>query len=134
MIGRCSKMQMLSWDQEIGLCDGIPYDIDFLQDFSRMSVHGFLLTNASAADLIKAIDYLAGKTASPSAGYFPQKDNGRYDEEMSPSEFALLIEKVSKQIDREEKWEKRCRKVKAKDANHNFDLICEDLLGDLYYE
>ena len=122
---------MLSWDQEIGLCDGIPYDIDFLQDFSRMSVHGFLLTNASVANLIKAIDYLAGKTASPSAGYFPQKDNGRYDEEMSPSEFALLIKKVSKQIDQEEKWEKRRRKVKAKDAWYNFARAYEDITGEV---
>ena len=131
VIGLCSKMQTLSLEQEDRLCDGICYDIDFFQNFQSMYVEGLLITDVPVANLTEAIDYLTSETASPSAGYFPQKDNGRYDEEMSPSEFALLIEKVSKQIDREEKWEKRRRKVKAKDAWYNFARAYEDITGEV---
>ena len=131
VIGLCSKMQTLSWAQENSLLDGICYDIDFSQDFQSMYVEGLLITDVPVARLIKAIDDLTSKTANPSAGYFPQKDNGRYDEEMSPSEFALLIKKASKQIDQKEKWEKRYHKVKAKDAWYNFARAYEDITGEV---
>lgn len=124
-------MQTLSWAQENSLFDGICYDIDFSQNFQSMYVEGQLITDVPVDRLIKAIDYLTSKTVSPFAGYFPQKDNGRYDEEMSPSEFALLIKKASKQIDQKEKWEKRCQKVKAKDAWDNFALAVEMITGEI---
>ena len=74
VIGQCDTMQTITWDEELNLLDGIPYDINFFQDFSNMYVEGLLLTGVLVTNLIEAIDYLVSKTASPSAGYFPQKD------------------------------------------------------------
>ena len=61
VIGRCSKMQTLSLDQAVSLCDGICYDIDFSQNFQSMYVKGLLTTDVPVANLIEAIDYLPGK-------------------------------------------------------------------------
>lgn len=33
VIGACTKMQTTSWEDEMKLMDGIPYMIDFFQDF-----------------------------------------------------------------------------------------------------
>lgn len=35
VIGRCAKMQTLSWDEMIKRVNGVPYRIDFYQDFPR---------------------------------------------------------------------------------------------------
>ena len=133
MIGRYNKMQTLSLDQEVSLWDGICYDIDFFQDFS-LYLMGQRLTDRTVVNLIELIETLLSETASPSAGYFPQKDNGQYGDESSPIDWDLIYKTKRKERKQEKKWKKTHGKIKAKDANHNFDLICEDLLGDLYYE
>ena len=99
-----------------------------------MYVEGLLLTDVLVTNLIEAIDFLVSKTASPSAGYFPQKDNGRYGDESNPIDWDWIYKKMRKERKQEKKWKKTHGKIKAKDANHNFDRICENLLGDLYYE
>ena len=111
--------------------DGIPYDINFFQDFSSMYVEGLLLTGVLVTNLIEAIDYLVSKTASPSAGYFPQKGNDRYVSESSHFDWDYFEEQQKRERKQEKKWKKTHRKIKSKDANYNFDLIYEDLLGDL---
>ena len=106
VIGLCSKMQTLSLEQEDRLCDGICYDIDFFQNFQSMYVEGLLITDVPVARLIKVIDYLTNKTVSPSAGYFPQKENDRYGDEDSHFDWDWFFEQQKKERKREKNGEK----------------------------
>ena len=47
-------MQTVSWEDEIKLCDGIPYDIDFAQDFSTIYLDGQLLADMPFTSIIEA--------------------------------------------------------------------------------
>lgn len=131
VIGRCSKMQALSWDQEVSLCDGIYYDIDFSQTFQSMYVEGLLITDVSVANLTEVIDDLTSKIVSPSAGVFPQKENDQYDEESFRNALELATTKARKEIKQEKKWKKTHEKIKKKDAWHNFVLAYEDITGEV---
>ena len=71
-----------------------------------MYVEGLLITDVPVARLIKAIDYLTSKTVSPSAGYFPQKENDRYGDEDSHFDWDWFFEQQKKERKREKNGEK----------------------------
>ena len=126
MIGRCNKMQTLSLGQEVSLWDGICYDIDFFQDFS-LYLMGQRLTDRTVANLIETIVALLSETASPSAGYFPPKDNDQYDEKSICEVWTLADKEARKAI----KQKKKHRKIKPKDAWDNYARIIEDITGEI---
>ncbi len=49
-------MQTISWEDEINLIDGIPYNIDFYQDFSTIYLNEELLIKMSIASIIEFIN------------------------------------------------------------------------------
>lgn len=55
-------MQTISWDDEIKLIDGIPYYIDFYQDFSAMRLNGHLVADLPVASIIEFISNLKAET------------------------------------------------------------------------
>ena len=91
-----------------------------------MYVEGLLLTGVLVTNLIEAIDYLVNKTASPSAGYFPQEDNGRYDGESNTIDWDSVFKKARKEI----KQEKKRDKVHPKVEWNKFALAYENITGE----
>lgn len=56
MIGACAKTQTLSLDEEMRLIEGIPYNLDFFQDFSVRQLSGKTIEDISSLDLWMMID------------------------------------------------------------------------------
>ena len=49
-------MQSISLDEEIELIEGIPYDIDFYQDFSAVCLNGQPISDMTVASIIEFLD------------------------------------------------------------------------------
>ena len=56
MIGACAKTQTLSLDEEIRLAEGVPYNLDFFQDFSGKKLNGQAIEDISSLDLWMMVD------------------------------------------------------------------------------
>ena len=55
MIGLCATTQIISWDQETKLWDGVPFDINFSQDFSVACIDGRALTGIPMDEVFRAL-------------------------------------------------------------------------------
>ena len=56
VIGACAKTQTLSLDEEIRLTEGVPYNLDFFQDFSGRQLNGKTIEDISSLDLWMMVD------------------------------------------------------------------------------
>lgn len=56
VIGACAKTQTLSLDEEIRLAEGVPYNLDFFQDFSGKKLNGQAIEDISSLDLWMMVD------------------------------------------------------------------------------
>ena len=55
VIGLCATTQIISWDQETKLWDGVPFDINFSQDFSVACIDGRALTGIPMDEVFRAL-------------------------------------------------------------------------------
>lgn len=55
VIGRCAKMQTLSWEDELQLLDGVPYNIDFSRGMSIEVPEGTMLRDVPVSSIVGAI-------------------------------------------------------------------------------
>ena len=56
IMGACIKTQTILWDDEIKLIDGLPYNINFYQDFSTMRLNGHLVIDMPVSSIIEFIN------------------------------------------------------------------------------
>ena len=130
MIGRCEKMQKLTWDKVIRRCDGVPYDINFDQDFSSLYVVVVErpITEIPVTALIETARLLLDQASDLS------KIDDPYYRQRRPS--MSVIERAEQQrrneLKREKKWRKKYPKPKSpKEAFRNFQKDVDDLMrGD----
>lgn len=129
MIGRYNKMQTISWDQEVSLCEGISYAIDFFQDFSTLLVDGLVLENAPVNTLLDAIITTPNKHPGDD---FQQKNEDWYKFKRDHSIFDEFEAAEKKEKKRAKKWRKKHPKPKnQKEAWRRFKWALEDLGVDL---
>ena len=112
-------MQTTSWEDEMKLMDGVPYRIDFFQDFSVMLKDGepALIVDARIVmqPVVKTVDtYVSTEERKRTLELFKQAD--KY---------------VEQERKREEKWKRqqkrdgRSKKERQRDAEYFFDHIDE---------
>ena len=122
MIGACVKMQTISLEDEIKLIDGIPYDIDFFQDFSNMYQTGRSIEDIPVEEII---DTLINFQNDAVVTYIPTAEDYRKSE-MFWEDFDEYCEIERKEM---RKWKKRKGKPKdIKEAEKNFNDIVDRLL------
>lgn len=106
-------MQTISWEDEFRLMDGIPYDLDFFQDFQSM------FGNEEPALIVDA------KIAKKSVDAYVSSEARQYTLEL----FEQADKYVKQERKREEKWERkqkrdgRSKKEKMRDAMRYLDSI-----------
>lgn len=117
-------MQTVSLEEEIELMDGIPYGINFWDDFSDYYVHDCPIEEVPIPEIIEAI-LKESRDASPTNNdIFPTSSY------QQSQEFWNQMEKQSqKERKKEKKWKKRKGHPKSvKEAQKNFDRIVDELM------
>lgn len=124
VIGSCRKMQTLSLEDEFRRIDGVPYVIDFYQDFSK-AAWGNSENKICIPEIIEEI-------MNPKAIDVQQKSDGPSLEERQQSEnFWHLVDKEQKMdIKAKKKWEKHHRKVSDKQAIKNFKRVYREVVKE----
>lgn len=123
MIGRCAKTQTISLAECLSLLDGVPYDINFSQNFSVIHVGGRVLADITVLEITMAILNPPSVSVPLPAPYpsFEEQDRSR--------RFWAGVEKQQKEDQkRKEKWRKKHPKPKSKkEAWRNFKHAAEKL-------
>ena len=115
-------MQTISLEEEFCLIDGIPYDINFFQDFSNVYQTGRSIEDIPIEEIIDTLITFQNDAA---VTYIPTAEDYRKSE-MLWEEFDEYCEKERREI---RKWEKRKGKPKSiKEAEKNFNDIVDKLL------
>lgn len=119
VIGACTKMQTTSWEDEMKLMDGIPYMIDFFQDFS------YLLTDGEPALICDA--HVIIQSEGEKADTYPALEEWQRTMEL----FKQADKIVKQEQKREERWKRkrkrdgRSKKERQRDAEYLFEHIDE---------
>lgn len=123
MIGSCSRMQTLSLEDEIRRMDGVPYTIDFYQDFSTDILE--------EVDNMESIPKIIKEIMNPRLIDVRQQNNNVYLEERRRSEefWSNLHKMEKKEAKRVKKWKKHHKKVSTKQALKNFNCIYKEMTG-----
>lgn len=122
MIGACVKTQTISLEDEIRMIDGIPYDIDFFQDFSNVYQTGRSIEDIPVEEIIGTLINFQNNAA---VTYIPTAEEYRKSE-IFWENFDHYCEKERREI---RKWKKRKGKPKSiKEAEKNFNDIVDGLL------
>ncbi len=116
-------MQTLSLEDEFRRMDGIPYSIDFCQDFSTVTLEN--------SDNRVCIPEIIEEITNPKLIDVRQQNNNLYLEERRRSEeFWTNFHKMEKkEAKREKKWKKHHKKVSTKQAFKNFNNIYKEMIG-----
>ncbi len=124
VIGRCTKMQTVSLEEEIKLMDGILYDINFCQDILNVCVNRRSIEEAPASEIIGAILKSFTDVSTADDDIIPTNSY------QQSQEFWRAIDKqIRKEQKMERKWKKRKGHPKsAREAEENFECIVENLL------
>ena len=126
VIGRCVNTQTVSLDMEIELWDGIPYDINFFQDFSRLCLNGMWVTDIPVPEIIQAIAARSDDVSERPAANCPSWKERQRSQEFC-EEVDWIIKKMMK---KEEKQSRKHHKGKSiKEAERDFERILERLIG-----
>lgn len=125
VIGLCNKMQTTSWDQEISLLDGVPYDINFSQDFSQLYLDELRITDIPVSAIIQAI---VTQPDGISENSVASDLSGK--EYRESREFYEWLEKYEKdERRREKKWRKKHPKPKSqKEAVRYFEYLVDNIM------
>lgn len=125
VIGLCNKMQTTSWDQEISLLDGVPYDINFFRDFSQLYLDGLRIVDIPVLAIIQAIDIQPDRISENSAMSDPSGEGHRESQK-----FCEWFEKYEKdERKREKKWKKRHPKPKSqKEAERYLEYLVDNIM------
>ena len=125
VIGLCSKMQTTSWDQEISLWDGVPYDINFSRDFSQLYLDELRITDIPVSAIIQAIVTQPGGSSEHSAA-----SNLSREEYQESQEFCEWFEKYEKdERKREKKWRKKHPEPKSqKEAERYLEYLVDSIM------
>lgn len=102
-------MQTLSLEDEFKLFDGVPYDINFSQDYSAAFWGEIVLSDAHPAQIICAILSPPEVPALPTS---TEHNNSGLD-----------WRAIDKEMRKEAKWKKHHKNVKKKDAIKNFEKM-----------
>lgn len=95
------------------LIDGIPFDIDFSQDFSKVFLNGHAITNMAISEIVASIASVADTENIPA----PYVMNN-YDSGLTKWEFNEILEKhemESRKAERKWKKDKKKRKKRCKE-------------------
>lgn len=96
-------MQTTSWDDEMKLMDGIPYDIDFDQDFSSLCLNGQSITELPNSAIIEAIENFESAAMVSDDSHVPS-----VKEYQSSQKFRECLDKDSKRRKKADiKWKAR---------------------------
>ncbi len=127
VIGRCAKTQTLSWEDELKLFDGVPYDIDFSREYLLKILDGETLRDMSTTDIIQAIlgpPEVPALQISTAVSYpIPDSDWTRRDNE----DLRKAMKKFEKDREKERKWQKKHKKISPKEASKKFEEVLKDL-------
>lgn len=116
MIGACAQTPTISWEEESKLLDGVPYSIDFRQDFSTWSIDGCIITDIPVSALLDAIVVS------------PRRDIAYTTYTLLPErESSLDWDYVDKQLEKERKWEKKHTSVSPKRAYKKWEKVIKRL-------
>lgn len=115
-------MQTLTLEDEFKRIDGVPYMIDFYQDFSTDA-----LENSGNGICIPEI--IEGIMNPRMINVQQQSYNPSLEERLRSMEFLDLVERErKKEIKAEKKWKKHHRKVSGKQAIKNFNTVYEEIM------
>ena len=120
VIGRCAKMQTLSWEEELSLLDGVPYDIDFSREHLFKIWDGETLRDMPAADIIQAI---LGPPEVPALQVSMAQSYSIPDSDWMRRE----IKKIMKDERKAQKRWKTREKISPEEAYENFKEVLKDL-------
>lgn len=102
---------------------GIPYDIDFFQDFSTARIGEYSFDAIPISSIIETITSPQNEAAD---SFIPSAEDYRHSQEFWEG-FDKHCEKERK---REAKWKKRKEKPRnIKEAERNFERIVDELLA-----
>lgn len=108
VIGACVEMQKASLEDEMQLIDGIPFDIDFSQDFSKVFLNGQVIADMAISEIIASIVRSADTENIP-----VPYDMNNYDSGLTKWEFNEMLEDHEKESRKAElKWKKDKKKRK----------------------
>ena len=124
VIGACVKMQTVSLEEEIELMDGIPYGINFCDDFSEYYVYERPIEEVPIPEIIEAI-LKESRDASPTDNDIFTTSNYQQSQK--------FWNQMEKQSQKDYKKEKKRKKRKGhprsvKEAQKNFDRIVDELM------
>lgn len=123
VIGLCASTQIISWDQETKLWDGVPFDINFSQDFSVACIDGRALTGIPMDEVFRA---LLNPLSAPALS--PVLPLSFEEQERSRMFWADIEKQEKKERKRKLKWKRKHPKPSSpEEAEENFDRILNDL-------
>lgn len=125
MIGAYSKMQRVSLDQEVELWSGIPYNINFYQDFSTQYLDGWRIVETPVSEIIQAIVISPDEIPEHSDVGYPSRGDYLKSQEL----WDYLEKQEKKNRKREKKYRKKHPKPKnIREAEQNFEHIVDDIM------
>ena len=109
VIGACVEMQKISLEEEMQLIDGIPFDIDFSQDFSKVCLNGHTITNMAISEIVAYLASVADTENVP-----VPYDTNNHDSGITQWKFNEMLEKCEKENRKTtRKWKKDKKKEKS---------------------
>lgn len=116
-------MQTLSLGDEFKRMDGIPYFIDFYQDFSIVTLGN--------SDNRVCIPEIIEEIINPKLIDVKQQNNNLYLEERRRSEefWSNFHKMEKKEAKAEKKWKRHHKKVSTKQAIKNLNCVYKEMIG-----
>lgn len=105
VIGACAQTPTISWEEESRLLDGVPYLIDFFQNFSTWSIDGHIITDIPVSALLDAIVVSPHENTTYTTHNLPPERNSSFNWDY-----------VDKQLEKKRKWETKHTSVSPKKA------------------
>lgn len=124
VIGACAKTQTLSLDEEIRLTEGIPYNLDFFQNFSVRQINGQTIEDISSLALWMMVDELE---YGIKVIHLVNQEPTELDDRERMQVRKALAKSPSSMI----RWEEKHNKISGKKAAKKLEKVLRDLGGGL---
>ncbi len=122
VIGACAKTQTLSLDEEIRLTEGIPYNLDFFQNFSVRQINGQTIEDISSLALWMMVDELE---YGIKVIHLVNQEPTELDDRERMQVRKALAKSPSSMI----RWEEKHNKISGKKAAKKLEKVLRDLGG-----